>query len=122
MKNKLTKDAFLRAQTAVYDAQHRIAALQFSVRALSEGIAGKEHAEYSAISAALYKKLNDRYRDLFLFAVVSDDKELLQAAKKAAFDYYLKEDMEIMNYLGFSGSYPSNLESEFREELKALNS
>ena len=55
-----------------------------------------------------------------MFGVVSCDKSLMAQAKKMAFDRYLKENNEIMSYLGFHGSYPGALEDAFREELECL--
>ena len=57
---------------------------------------------------------------MFMFSVVSGDKELLAKAKELAFDRYLKEDMIIMQYLGFTGGYSGELEKAFRNELNEL--
>lgn len=127
MKNKkFIEQAFEHAYQEVCDLEQRIAALNYSVRPLQNNKwkhAQKYRAEdeFGALYSQLYELLNLAYSKVFMFGIVSCDRKLMAKAKRAAFDHYLKQNSEIMGYLGFHGSHSSDLEDKFRKELKFLN-
>src|SRR3990167_7876898 len=121
-KKSLVEEAFIHAFDKICDSKQRIAALHYSCNPLRQKSYGADAAkeDFSRLHSYLYNELNEAYNTLFMFSLVSNDKKLIAEAKQLAFDRYLTENMAIMQYLGFSGSYSSKLEEEFRAELKNL--
>ena len=122
---KFIEQAFENAYKEVCDLEQRIAALQYSIGPIEthRGRYGQKYRaedEFSALYSQLYDFLNKAYSKVFMFGVVSCNRKLMAKAKKAAFDHYLKRNSEIMSYLGFTGSYPCDLEEKFRKELEFL--
>lgn len=118
----LVEQAFINAYDRICDIKQRIAALHYACNNLRQKSYGSEGAkeDFSSLHSFLYQELNEAYNTMFVFSVVSGDRELLSKAKELAFDRYLKENTTIMQYLGFEGSYSADLEREFRNELKTL--
>ena len=123
---KFIEQAFECAYKEVCDLEQRIAALQYSISPVQKGkwsVGNSKYRsenEYGALYSELYDLLNESYRKVFMFGVVSCDRKLMAKAKKMAFDHYLKENSNIMSYLGFEGSYSCELEDKFRKELEWL--
>jgi hypothetical protein len=122
-KTKKIDQAVVAALKAVEIAKSRIHALHYAMQGARERGFGnvKEQQEFSALHSLLYKNLNDAYRDLFMWGVVSKDAERL--ARKEAFRHYLREGVTIMQYLDHTRMHPSQWsaqeEKEFRAEIKA---
>lgn len=119
--------AFEQSMTKVYEAEQRIAALHYAMEELSKDWGRRRERpqadeQFSLLHASLYQQLNDAYRNVFMWGVVSGDTQLLLRARKAAFNHYLKSNSEIMSHLGFSWeeSIPIKLEEDFRKELDNL--
>ncbi len=122
--NKLVKQALENSYAEICDMQQRIAALHYALKPLRDRSCGNDEIkeDFSKIHCALFRELNDKYRHLFMFSVVSGDKEIIAKAKKLAFDRFLTERSEIVSYLGFniSDSNYCDLEVQFRDELDSL--
>ena len=80
----------------------------------------KLEESFEAIMNHIFRKMSENYRDLFMFSTISKDEELINRAKKKAFERFFKENSEIMTHLGFDGAHPSELERAFRKELESL--
>ena len=126
MKNKkYIEQAFEYSYGKVCDLEQRIAALHYAAKPvrnkhLNTKGESKANVDFGNLHSELYNQLNEAYRNVFMFGVVSYDKKLIVRAKKLAFEHYLKEKCEIMSYLDFHGSYPCDLETQFKKELKFL--
>jgi len=121
----LVKEATQNALNRIEIVKSKLAALHYAckdLRADHNYFSEIIKDDFSKIHFALYKQLNDEYANLFMFCVVSGDKEMMIKAKDAALEHYLGENKYIMGYLGFDSqsSWASNLEKQFREEIKYL--
>jgi len=118
------KQAFESAYTEVCDSQQRITALHYALKPIRDkrNYNKEVDQDFSKLHCALFSELNEAYRKLFMWGIISGDQECMRKAKEAAFDRYLRENCEIMSYLSFSPleSYPSDLEKQFRVELEIL--
>ena len=118
------KRAFESAYTEVCDLQFRITALHYALKPIRDkhNYNKEVDQDFSKLHCALFYELNEAYRKLFMWGIISGDQECMRKAKEAAFDRYLRGNCEIMSYLNFSPleSYPSDLEKQFRAELEIL--
>ena len=123
-ENKLeyVKQAFENYYSKVCDLEQRITALHYAMAPIKNQsyYDKKINEDFDLLHSVLYGKLNDAYRTLFMFSVVSCDRKLMLRAKELAFKHYLTENSVIMQYLGFEGSHSVDLEKKFRAELDWL--
>lgn len=126
MKTSLIDEATQHALNQIEIIKSRLAALHYACKEMRNGhLSGDREIiqeDFSKIHSALYRQLNNAYSNLFMFCIVSSNKEMLVKAKEAALEHYLGENKFIMGYLGFDleSSWSSNLEKQFREEIKYL--
>lgn len=124
LENSHCKQAFESAYIEVCDLQQRITALHYALKPIRDKhYSNKEvDQDFSKLHCALFDALNEAYRRVFMFSIISGDRECMRKAKETAFDRYLRENCEIMGYLNFlpSESYSCDLEKQFRAELEIL--
>ena len=125
MNTPLVKEATQKALNRIEIVKSKLAALHYACKDLradynNYGEIIKE--DFSKIHSALYKQLNDEYAKLFMFCVVSGDKEMVIKAKEMALEHYLGQNKYVMGYLGFDidSSHPRSLASDFRQEIEHL--
>ena len=114
-------NALAAAIAGVELAEKRIQAFKFITEGLSEFDYRQCNEELAQVHSMLYKKLNEQYRQVFMWGVLKP--ELRLAAKELALKHYLKKDSEIMNYLdseGKTNSYYKDEEEQFRKEIEEL--
>jgi len=123
VSKSLIKEATQNALNRIEIVKSKLAALHYTCKDLrNDHFSEIIKEDYSKIHSILYKQLNDEYASLFMFCVVSGDKEMIVKAKEMALEHYLGENKYIMGYLKFDSqsSWSSNLEKQFREEIKHL--
>lgn len=120
-KNGKLNEAAQNALNKVVICENKIKALHYAINGLDRKFELYHEAklDFSRLHCLLYQELNEAYRVLFMWGVLNKG-EALETAKKAALDHYLSEKTNIMNYLNIEGSYPGELENQFRAEIEAL--
>lgn len=111
----LIKECCQNALDEIQQIESQIVALHYACKDYSHENAAIK--DFSAIHASLYHRLNEAYRKLFMFGMVSTDYEMLMKAREKAFKHYLDEKTHIMGYLGFDGSWSCEIEDRFRGEI-----
>lgn len=100
--------------------EQRIHALAFAVWGL-ELRPGEAREEHNALYAILYRRLNEAYRDLFMWGVVIGD-DVRKEARRMAYKRFLEEGKTIMGYLDMTNTYSGHWNKkeveEFRAEIK----
>lgn len=105
--------------------EKRIASLHFAAGSQrGRSNAGHDQAfenQFSKMHASLYYDLNQAYSNMFMFTVISNNKNLEKKAAKMANERYLREGVAIMGYLDIesnsSGGYSTLTESDFRADI-----
>ena len=103
------KDNLMHVQVAYRAFQHSIQNLNRDDQELQSAIA--------KVHAALAIKVSDAWERLAWLSPVSKDVEEL--LKKRTTDWFLRQDTEIMSWLGETGSYMTEDKEKFQAELKA---
>jgi hypothetical protein len=108
------------ALTEIQRIESQIVALHYACCDIRKDYSYEQEAikDFSALNGSLYRRLNEAYRKLFMFGVVSTDNKMLHKAREKAFEHYLGEKNSIMGYLGFKDSWECELEDRFRSEIK----
>lgn len=100
--------------------EQRIHALAFAVWGL-ELRPGEARKEHNALYAILYRRLNEAYRDFFMWGVVIGD-DVRKEARRMAYRRFLEEGISITGYLNMTGTYSGRWNAkeieEFRAEIK----
>lgn len=119
--------ATMTALAAVKDAETRLIALEYACRGERQrsGFFGDAAPEYSALHGVLYKRLNDAWRNLMMWTTVNpQNKKVRNEVARLVWERYLRDGMEIMNYLDISNVPPSMYDGAdaemFRSELNYL--
>ncbi len=101
--------------------EKKLASLHFAMGSGSRrGYQGEAMPDCSGLRSHLYQELNDAYKNMFMFALVGNNKAIEKKALKMASDRYLREGIHIMSFLDiFNGmnGYSTMEESEFRADI-----
>lgn len=123
-KRKRINQAAAQALANIELQSQRIEALAWVARGLQAeyGSTPREINEaVSVLTSALYRRLNDFYRSLFMFSLFSPETEA--KAKELAYRRFLRERMSIVQYLELDERIPhryrSSLPDELRQEIEA---
>lgn len=113
------------ALARVQHIETQIAALNFACKDIRDSAyepAAK--LDFSALHAAMYRRLNDAYRDAAFFGLYTKNEKLRAHVEKIVWSRFFKEGMEIMSWLQPSGrspnAYASTAHDKWRAELDAL--
>lgn len=108
------------ALAEIQKIESQIVALHYACKDIRQQYSYEKEAiqDFSALNGSLYNRLNEAYRKLFMFGMISTDHKMLYKAREKAFNRYLDEKSSIMGYLGFKDSWECELEDRFRSEIK----
>ena len=122
---KLSKENLEMLRTVARNVLSRVEIAKERIAAFAFATAGprhrteKEQDQYSAIHASLYHELNEAYKNVFMWGIISADEDLLKEARAQAFQWYLDEHCSIIHYLHL-GEIPPSWRSSEEEGLRDL--
>ncbi len=116
--------AWLNALATVELCEQRLAALHFAMKGI-ESRTKELSEECNRLHTQLCDNLNNAYRNIFMWGIVTNKPEYQKEARRIAFKKFLAEQINIMCYLELDNQYPGSWqveeEEEFRKEIDELN-
>jgi len=116
------EQACLVALARIRYVEKRITALHLAIGNGDRNSYTDNRVDAPALKTHLYQELNQAYSELFMFGLLTKNKDLEKKALEMASERYLREGMHIMSYLDIynrGGSYSVLEDVEFRADIAA---